>query len=66
MDELTDEELLYLIKSVGKSTDVDANKLGRFASDTRQYRTTADELVLGRELKIKLDDEHSRRLGIGA
>lgn len=64
MDEITDAELLYIIKSVGKSTDVDAQKLDRFSPQSRQYATTLGELKLGRELKYKLDLEHSRRLGL--
>jgi hypothetical protein len=66
MDELTNEELLYIIKSVGKSTDVDANKLERFDPQSRMYRVTAAELTLGRTLKHKLDVEHSRRIGIAS
>ena len=64
--DLTNAELLYIIKSVGKTTDVDANKLDRFHESSRQYATTLADLELGRELKHKLDSEHSRRLGLVA
>ena len=60
--ELSNDELLFLITSVGVTCLSLGRKEKRMTG--REHANTLIELELGRELKAKLDTEHSKRLGL--
>jgi len=63
--ELSDDELLFLITSAGVTCSALGNKEKRLkGGEPREHAKTLAQLELGRELKAKLDTEHSRRLGL--
>lgn len=64
--DISDPELKLLIKSLGITCSVVADKLDRLPNPSRAYAKALAELELGRVLVHKLDDEHSRRLGLTA
>lgn len=62
--ELSDDELLWLSNSAGITVKVLAKKEKRVKHDPHEHAETLADLEIGRELKHKLDTEHSKRLGL--